>query len=130
MATDNGIGSVSLTVAYTQLTVDTTNGTQSFNLGAALPAGAIPVAAQVQISTPFAGLAAPTIAIGVSGGTSIASAFDTTQSAGKYVLAHPGAAQYDAAQLTVVFTPQSSEKLHTNTSAGALTVTVWFFDPS
>lgn len=116
-----------LTVAYTDLTVDTTDGTQTINLGSALPAAAVPVVAQITIGTPFAGAAAPTMDVGISGGHEIKQSFDTTQSAGRFVPATPAAAQYDAVQLTLKFTPASGQKLKSGSSAGSLNVTVYFF---
>lgn len=123
----NPLQVVTHTVNYTDLTVDTTNGTQTINLGAALPVGAIPVAAQIQIATPFAGAAAPTMDVGIAGGNQLKSAFDTTQAAGRYVPGAPAAGQYDGAQLTLKFTPATGQKLHTGSSAGSLTVSVYYF---
>ena len=116
-----------LTVAYTDLTVDMTDGTQTINLGAVLPVAAVPVAAQVTIGTPFAGVAAPTMDVGVAGGAQIDSAFAAVQSAGRYVLPLVTDAQYDGAQLTLKFTPASGQKLKSGSSAGSLNVTVYFF---
>lgn len=130
MATDNGMATAVLTVNYTDLTVDTTDGTQTINFASALPAGAIPLAAQVNIATPFAGQAAPTVDIGLSGGHHIAQAFDSTQAAGKYVVGAPASGAYDGGQLSAKFTPASGKKLKSNSSAGKLTITVWHIDPS
>jgi hypothetical protein len=118
---------VELTVTKADLTVDTTDGTQSFNLGAALPTGAIPFAAHARITTAFTGLAAPTVDVGISSGHTIADNFDTTQTAGRYTLGEPGAGSYSGAQLTAVFTPASGKKLHTDSSAGSVTFDVYYF---
>jgi hypothetical protein len=131
MPTDNGLGALVTTLLYSDFTVDSTDGTQTFSrAGLLLPAGAVPVKCQIQVNTPFAGAAAPTMDVGLSASTQFSSAFDCTQSAAKYVQGAPAAAVYSGAQITLKFTPASGQKLKSGSSAGSLTVTVWYFDPS
>jgi hypothetical protein len=115
-----------LTVAYTDLTVDTTDGTQSFNLGTALPAGAVPVGAQVNLATSYVGNAAPSVDIGIAGGHEIAQTFNAAGTTGKYAK-YPAAAKYSGAQLTALFTPASGHKLMSQSSAGSVTIDVFYF---
>lgn len=115
-----------LTVGFADLTIDTTDGTQSFNLGAVLPAGAVPVGVQINLATAYVGLAAPTVDVGIAGGAELANDFNCAGSTGKY-FKPPTAAKYSGAQLTALFTPASGKKLHTDSSAGSVTFDVFYF---
>ncbi len=130
MATVGGGGTLytkkTLTVAFGDFTADTADLAQSFNLGTALPAGAIPVGVQVNLTAAFVGLAAPKVDVGVASGTTLVNQFNCAGSTGKYMKA-PASATYSGAQLTAVFTPASGKKLVTDSSAGSVTIDVFYF---
>ncbi len=115
-----------VTVAFGDFTADTADLAQSFNIGTVLPAGAIPVGAQVNLATAFVGLAAPKLDVGIASGTELANQFNTAGATGKY-FKPPTAAKYSGAQLTAVFTPASGKKLKTDSSAGSVTIDVFYF---
>lgn len=123
--------SVTVTVLHSDLT-EAVNGTlESVSIGAALPAGAVVVAHEVDITTLFSGGAASAVTCDV-GGTdvdAIVNALDvfTGAATGKLTgaLGVHSRGLFSAEQLVVSFTPDGAHAL-LGLDAGELDVTVWY----
>lgn len=105
---------------------------QVLNVGAVLPANAVVVAHEVNVATLFSGGSASAVKVDVGGtaATAIVNQMDVFTGAATGALSPRTGAhaqgKFSAEQLVATFTPDGGHSL-ANLTAGALTVTVWFY---
>jgi len=129
-----------VTIDHADLT-NAVNGTaQAISIGSALPAGAVVQGFEVSIATLFSGGGATSVKLDVGGTvatggvvTSIVNQLDvfTGAATGRLwpVTGSRPLGRYPSQQLVATFTPDGAHTL-LGLTAGALTVAVWFMDPS
>jgi hypothetical protein len=127
--TAGGLSTRTATIGFADLTDNVDGEAQSINVGAALPTGAVVVAAEVHLATPFSGGSVATLAIDV-GGTDLDAIIDGVDglgSAGYY--STPAGVKptgtYSGQQLKATFTPDGGHDVE-DLTAGSCTVTVWY----
>lgn len=119
-------------IQHTDLTNAVNGATQAINIGTALPANAVVLAAQVNIATLFSGGGASAVKLDV-GGTdidAIGAQHDvfTGAATGALTLTPAGVhtrGKFSSEQLVATFTPDGGHNLD-GLTAGDLTVTVWY----
>jgi hypothetical protein len=121
-----------LNVTQADLTESSDGVAQALNIGAALPANAVVVASEVDITTLFSGGGATAVTIDVGGtdADAIGDGHDvfTGAATGKLAFSTAGVhpvGSFSSEQLTITFTPDGSHDL-ADLDAGELDVTVWF----